>query len=196
MAGDGNNTKDDGFNDEDEVRDFYKAVPPERVPPELDDRVLQLATLEAARDKWFGWLIPWLRPAAFAATVGLSLAVLLELNELSTSTDGLPTVDSLDRSTDIVDGFNAAAEDSSDRIRSIGDSAQERKLQGDDLANEYSPANDESAFAGYCPAQQSSSPEAWQRCIAELRQAGRDAEANSEMQRFRKSHPNYPTHAN
>jgi hypothetical protein len=183
--------------DEQGARDFYRAAPKERVPPHLDDRVLQRATLEAGRDRWFGWMIPWLRPAAFAATIGLSLAVLLELSELSTPSNGLPNSDStFDQSTGVVDGFNAAAEGSSDRIRSIGDNAAERKLQGDEVPTDsYAPA-DESATPTYCSVQESATAEAWQRCITELRRAGRDEAASTEILRFRKAHPTYPAQIN
>ena len=59
----------------------YRATATERTPPTLDAVVLKTAEA-AARDSGLrGFTAFWFRPLAFVATLGLSLALLLELNQ-------------------------------------------------------------------------------------------------------------------
>jgi hypothetical protein len=59
------------------VSEAYRDVAKETVPAALDRRVLDLAA-RAARSR-YGLLRAWVRPVAWAATIGLSLAILLEM---------------------------------------------------------------------------------------------------------------------
>ena len=188
MSDFGNNDRDEEQEDGKQARQAYHAAAAERAPAPLDERVLGLARREAGKDRWPG-LLPWLRPAAFVATVGLCLAVVLEFSDLATiegdpAATGLPT----DAPAAVVDDFFSAAQDSTDRIRSIGDNAAERDLQGDRLPNDVLPGGGEPTF---CNAEQTASPQDWQRCILALEQAGRDAAADIEAQRLRDTFPDY-----
>lgn len=63
-----------------QVSDTYRALANERVPRPLNDKILGLATnAKPARS-----LIPggWMKPVAWAATIGLSLAIVLELTQV------------------------------------------------------------------------------------------------------------------
>jgi len=62
------------------VADTYRAVARERVPDHLNERVLRLAA-DAGRTP-YARARAWMRPAAWAATIGLSLAIVLELTQL------------------------------------------------------------------------------------------------------------------
>lgn len=62
------------------VAETYRAVARERVPDNLNERVLRLAA-DAGRTR-YARARAWMRPAAWAATVGLSLAIVLELTQL------------------------------------------------------------------------------------------------------------------
>lgn len=62
------------------VRDTYKALAKERVPDRLNDQVMQQA-VRAGRSR-YSRTRAWTRPVAWAATVGLSLAIVLELTRL------------------------------------------------------------------------------------------------------------------
>jgi len=69
------------------VTETYKALARERVPDHLNERVLRLAA-DAGRTR-YARARAWMRPAAWAATVGLSLAIVLELTQLP-ETESLP----------------------------------------------------------------------------------------------------------
>lgn len=62
------------------VADTYKALAQERVPDHLNKRMLRLAAREGRTP--YSRARAWMRPAAWAATVGLSLAIVLELTRL------------------------------------------------------------------------------------------------------------------
>ena len=55
----------------------YRDLATETTPAELDDKVLRMATREA-RSR-YGIARAWVRPVAWAATIGLSLAIVLEV---------------------------------------------------------------------------------------------------------------------
>ncbi len=178
--------------DEKRARESYRSISAERAPPHLDNRVLKLAADEARKDARFRWFIPWLRPAAFAATVGLSLAVLLEINNEPASTNGVIADETeVAPSARVLDDFASAAADSSSRIREIGATAAERELDGESDANLYvRPESRETP--PFCDDEQSATPDAWQRCIERLRAEGRTREADSELARYRNAYPDSP----
>lgn len=59
------------------VTQAYRDLATETTPPGLDDEVLRIATREA-RSR-YGIARAWVRPVAWAATIGLSLAIMLEV---------------------------------------------------------------------------------------------------------------------
>lgn len=61
------------------LADTYKALANERAPDYLNERVLRLA---AARRTPYVRARAWMRPVAWAATIGLSLAIVLEVTRL------------------------------------------------------------------------------------------------------------------
>lgn len=62
------------------VSDTYREVANERAPRALNDKVLRMAA--AAKPAHSLIPGPWMKPVAWAATIGLSLAIVLELTEL------------------------------------------------------------------------------------------------------------------
>ena len=73
------------------VADVYRAVADERTPQHLNETVLRMAARGARTP--YARARAWLRPAAWAATIGLSLALVLELTRLpqeSLPYDGAP----------------------------------------------------------------------------------------------------------
>ncbi|MDH3274962.1 MAG: hypothetical protein OEM99_10540 [Gammaproteobacteria bacterium] len=62
------------------VADTYTALAQERAPDRLNKRVLRMAAREARTP--YSRARAWMRPAAWAATIGLSLAIVLELTRL------------------------------------------------------------------------------------------------------------------
>lgn len=176
------------------TRALYRAVSVESAPPHLNNAVLELATREARRHPWFAYFVPWLRPAALAATVGLSLAVLLEVDEVSNVPSSVPKDDTGSTTPSaVLDDFASAAADSSSRIREIGETAVERNLPGEPSAD--ADTGSEADARRFCDPEQSSAAESWQRCIELLLADGRTSEADAELARFREAYPDVPFHA-
>lgn len=65
----------------------YRELATERTPATVNEQVLRAAAREAGRGypRWIGWL----RPLAWAATVGLTLAIVLELGDIPAPDDDL-----------------------------------------------------------------------------------------------------------
>ena len=64
--------------DDKRVSAAYRDVAGERTPAALDEKVLAMAAAEARTR--YGLARAWIRPVAWAATIGLSLAIVLELS--------------------------------------------------------------------------------------------------------------------
>lgn len=174
-----------------QARLAYRSAATEKPSGQLDESILELARREAGKDQWFAWARPWLRPAAFVATAGLSLAVVMQLGLLSDTTNGLIGPDlATETPAAIVEDFASAAQDSTNRIRTIGDNAAQRDLEGDRLP--FKPvASAGDAADTFCTSEETSTPESWQRCIQVLREDGRIAAAQSETLRLGETFPDF-----
>ena len=60
------------------VSEVYRALATETTPPELDDTILKMAASNVPTR--YALVRGWLRPVAWAATIGLSLAFILEIS--------------------------------------------------------------------------------------------------------------------
>ena len=160
------------------VAERYRSIADERAPANLDRAVLGEAARELARDRWFGWFVPFFRPAAFAVTACLCVAVVLEINETSA-----PDVAADADTQNVVDGFTSAAAEGASRIREIGEAATEASQLNDTIGGGTGPR--------YCDGDDVATPESWWRCIQDLRASGRLAEAGAEARRLLEAYPNF-----
>ena len=64
-----------------EIPARYRASAVEITPAELDRRILRQAAAEVRNSSSFGWTLSWLRPATIVATLGLTVALLLEIGQ-------------------------------------------------------------------------------------------------------------------
>lgn len=71
-----------------EVSRTYREVATERAPASLNERVLRAANARTGHG--YSWTISWLRPMAWAATIGLCLAIVVELDNVSQLGEPLP----------------------------------------------------------------------------------------------------------
>ena len=78
-----NDSPDRDFADP-EISATYRSMTDVSPPEKLDAAVLREARVAAGRRRTVFGVSGWLRPAAFVATVGLSLAILLEFSEIRT----------------------------------------------------------------------------------------------------------------
>ena len=184
--------------DNQRVADAYREIATQTTPPELDERILQLAA-DGARSR-YGTARSWTRPLAWAAMIVLSLAVVLEFTRMD----------------EIVEAPTERAEPATEeRARSDVDMLkvkEEKDLQqeaakrapampaaatlGADEAVMLREAEDQvlesSAFApASCDAEARASAETWYACIIELRAQGLDAEAEAELEALVQAFPDF-----
>lgn len=74
--------------DDKRVTAAYRDVATERTPAALDEKVLAMAAVEARTR--YGLTRAWIRPVAWAATIGLSFVLVLELSRVGDVADELP----------------------------------------------------------------------------------------------------------
>ena len=71
-----------------EVSKTYREIATERTPASLNERVLRAANARTGHG--YSRTISWLRPMAWAATIGLCLAIVIELSDVSQLGEPLP----------------------------------------------------------------------------------------------------------
>ena len=184
-------------------------------PAHLDEAILGEAR-RAARPR-YAKLRRWTRPVAWAATIGLSLAIVLQLN------DGL-VVPEPESTTPVEKSFESRSDDATDAGRASG--AVERKREqfeqpsstreivspdvdmlqeAEDIARmrsgeqqrpaAASPALKlgadlaEEATAPFCDDEQRATRESWLECIAELVEQGQERAATLEREAFAETYP-------
>ena len=183
-----------GARDDRSIRDGYRSVATESTPPELDRRVLEQARDAARPTGMRAFFGSWQRPLAFAATVGLSLAILLEINEESMR--NLPATDAATTSpveehaagatgTVEVDPFAAEADAAARRMQDL-EAAAGTALQRS--ADEERFATDDAAV---CDTEVTGDPDLWWRCIDALFEAERTAAAEAELVRLLAAFPDF-----
>ncbi len=181
----------DGVSDP-EVRALYRELAGERTPASLNEAVLARATRSAGRG--YAHAIAWMRPMAWAATIGLCLAIVLELAdvpepELRVDGPQPPSASPGERHqaegsaayrvTDAPLLEEAAA---LANVRSESDGAASRPLAETSAAGPGEPA---------CSAESTATPETWLECIEALREAGRGAEADEQEARLGAAFPDF-----
>lgn len=102
------------------VTDSYRALARERTPDQLNEKILKMA---AGGRTPYARARAWMRPAAWAATIGLSFAIVLELTQLqsmdpdyvgiSSTADDAPTESPKVLSDDVADPVRPFAPESS-----------------------------------------------------------------------------------
>jgi hypothetical protein len=168
-----------------EVSAQYRALAKETTPNELDKIVLRAASKANKSDGSTGWSASWFRPVTFVATLGLSLALLLELSEFQFFD---PPPDYGTQADAPVDAnvFQDAADSAAISVREV-DAAADESLQ---LSSPALPANAAAAVQN-CSNEQMVQPEKWWQCIQELRESGNDVAAELELANLQESFPQY-----
>ena len=125
------------------VSDAYRDFASETTPPELDRTVLSMAA-GAVRSR-YGKARAWIRPAAWAATIGLSLAFVLEFSQvpdeapLSAGGSDGDTFEVLEES--VVDDEAAARAKSESAVRQEREKRQDTAPAAAEPALEQDPAS-------------------------------------------------------
>lgn len=185
----------------DRVSRAYREVAGERAPATLNESVMRQA--QAATHRGYAHLLLWLRPLAWAATIGLSLAVVLQLADT-------PVPDSIDDAIAPSATPAALAEDkaATDRAESragkrqeLNDAARTREMlmrEKEAAVPQALPARtqkftaSEAAEPVFCAGDEVASPAAWLECIRSLAEDGRDDAAARERERLAAAFPDFP----
>jgi len=78
-------TEKDAFEGDDLVTETYRELGVEKAPEHLNQRILAMAPQDGKQSPERGILFAvWMKPVAWAATIGLSLAIVLELSQVPT----------------------------------------------------------------------------------------------------------------
>jgi len=172
----------------------YELLADEATPPELDRIVLKMASSGARTRRRQYSFTPWLRPAAFVATAGLSFALILDLIEtgiVAPPTIILPEVQQPSAAPPVV----APAADATTRKRTAAETAsalrQEKSLAtvASKMAAPEVMGNADGEGSGQCNDQQKSAVTTWWQCVVSLRQAGMNDIAESELLSLQEEYP-------
>jgi hypothetical protein len=205
----------------------YRAGATERTPPELDARVLDGARGATADTGLRRFSAFWFRPVAFVATLGLSLALILELTDTvkepsltaidagssrqeaesieSTPTTVVPRTDTSAGTKQAVESPDPSG-DSANSGRTSADFADMIEAGSKQMREAESVSN--AAFQGLaqsaepsavvsnhetrpCPDTDNAEPSVWWECISALQEAGKQDEADFEMELFRAAYPDF-----
>ena len=191
------------------VSQTYREHSVEQAPERLNQEILSMAADNASRGSRTNFLFAaWTKPLAWAATIGISLAVVLELSQVPGSSVDIaaPAAESIreefaQQRTDVLDEARKQASQESGQNQNAS-LADEVTLQDADVAiigkqNEFSklvrpvPAAEKtpSDVERPCDAITRESAEDWLRCIEELREAGAVDAANREYEAYFLEYP-------
>jgi hypothetical protein len=187
-----------GADRDETVTTAYRELAQETVPANIDSAVFRAASAPLQRGAGRFWSDAWFRPVTFAATLGLSMALLLQLSE-----SGLlgPAGDDVgaDRVPATVgeDALRDAAEATSRQIRRI-EAENADTMQPDGTPAAAVPAASAPEQAGSrLPAEDSCSEDeradtgSWWRCIEDLERRGLSDAAETELRALLSKHPGF-----
>ncbi len=194
------------------VSEAYRGIARETPPAKLDESVMAMARQEARTR--YGLARAWIRPVAWAATIALSFAFILELTYFS----GGPPIDAphpAGPEADIGQYEEPAAKEApykrppativaTPEIRASEppplQRAEERAgataagLADDVAADEFRRQRAPAAVAseiGHCDAGDRENADTWYRCILALRDSGLDAAAELELDALQRAFPDF-----
>lgn len=196
------------------VADYYASLDRETTPASLDKAVVRDARRALRADNRKGTLNAWFRPFAFATTVALCLAIVIDLRYLG-------VFDAPDASFEAVPTVTGAAEEDSTPVAApsqatlneikreektaasaspsgerAGDVAEPRgarlmKPRTPDAAIQAAGEARAPTDSGACSGEQTATPARWWECILSLRDSGRHEAADLEVDRLTKQFPDF-----
>lgn len=171
----------------------YRDMAQETAPLDVDAAVLRQARRAVDSPSAIARLTGWLRPLAFVATAGLSLALIVQLSNVPDYQ--LP--DSLDPAVAPLpaDVFRDAADEAAEQVRQLGqDPAMSAPPESTAMPAPMSEAAPEASLlraSEGCDVQARASSGTWWRCIRELEQKGLPELAERELQALLKAYPQF-----
>ena len=169
------------------VTETYRDVAVERTPEALDRVILDTAGRQARSSKVSPWRFAGYRPVALVATIGLSLALVLELSRM-TALDTPPLGDDPTVPADI---FEAAGQQTAAEIERLGTgmspsvppASMEAPAIVTDSGPSLLPAEEQ------CSEDDRKTASLWWACIEALEQRGSTASAERELRALLQAYP-------
>lgn len=195
------------------VSEVYRDVANETSPTKLDDRILEMARQEARTR--YGLARTWIRPVAWAATIGLSFAFVLEMTYFGDQPGeidaALPaSVDSdagetarpasqAPASKRLPSTVVAAPEISASSVAEPLEAEERIDSTAADIAEKRQASEprrermalERAAAADRCDAEQRQSADTWYRCVTALRDRGLEDAAEAELRDLREAFPDF-----
>ena len=163
------------------VTETYRDLATEKTPAELDDEVLAMAAREARTR--YGLTRAWIRPVAWAATIALSLAFILEMTRY--------------QEVDTHDAAPELSEESAPRADAAPAAPMEAKREASLRTRDavhtaaFAVAEEKEELSRHCDENDRATPEAWYECIEALREEGRVDDATTELETLRETFPEF-----
>lgn len=195
------------------VSNAYRDIAKETSPAEIDDRVMALARQEARTR--YGLARTWIRPVAWAATIALSFAFILELSYFRDATlppdlAAPPAMDS-DTGERVEPALQeapfkrspatiiAAPEVRTHDARPLRETEKRTDTTTSDLADEPPPSassrpllpDEGETDIKHCTAEAQQSAVAWYSCVVALRDQGLHDAAKAEFDALREAYPGF-----
>jgi hypothetical protein len=193
------------------VSDAYRELAGETTPPALDKRILAQAAQEARSS--YGLARTWVRPIAWAATIGLSFAFLLELTWFADAPVEAPAPGpAVSEERARADAEVMKAKQEQGLNRAVGEqvvvqpaaapAAEEASLlhrAGKQARSEADPVQTRAAASyadrvdadHFCDAEARASAESWYECIRKLREQGLVEAATAELEALLRTFPDF-----
>lgn len=177
------------------VSAIYKQIAKEQAPEELNSKILHEATIKA-RDTG-NLALWWLRPAALAATLALSVALVLQVADMDVTKSIPRNLESPAAATQDENIFDAAATAGMEQIREAEAAARANPglsesptAPGNQVGPGPTPTRSANEIKG-CSADQKSSSVTWWQCIQTLEKRGLTDLAKSELEALFAANPGF-----
>lgn len=175
------------------VAAVYRELAQEQVPHTVDRKVLGQSRKAVEAPSIVVRLSSWLRPLAFVATAGLSLALLIQLSNTPDAIfpdDALPGVAPLPANV-----FQDAASQTSKQIRQLEES-QSKSMPSPPTSSPATTAADNPELSllpasERCNDEERASSGTWWQCVRELEQRGLPEAAERELQALLQNYPQF-----
>lgn len=192
------------------VSDTYRDISTETAPTNLDDRVMAMARQEARTR--YGLARAWVRPVAWAATIGLSFAFILEMTYFSNEPPPVDAALPARIDDDAAQSAEPAAQEApykrapativaAPEIKSDESPVQREAEERADTASAgfadevavNASARERASLAGgaHCDAEVRKSADTWYRCVLALRERGLAEAARTEFEALRETFPDF-----
>lgn len=188
-----NNSEDNLHEADSEVGAAYRELAQEQAPERIDAAVLGMARKAVDSGSGLSKVTTWLRPLTFVATAGLSLALIVQLN----NTPDIDIPDSIAPGVTPLpaDAFQDAASQTAEQLRQLEQNPG-MSLSADPPAT-ATPVAESTRELSLLPANERCDDEArassgtWWQCVRELEQRGLPEAAERELQVLLKTFPQF-----